>query len=162
MTSTTAYDTYGSPRMTDELRRRGYCVDHKRAERLMADNGFHAKDGRRKKHRTTIPDLTAPPLPDLVKRDFRVGEPGIRTCWGHHLHPDRGWLALPGECVGSRVETPDRVLDGRPHANRARRSGDGDGDRCKRRRRLRHDLPPRLCDFRIMPNPSGKAQLSEG
>ena len=29
-------DTYGSPRMTDELARRGLCVNHKRVERLMA------------------------------------------------------------------------------------------------------------------------------
>jgi len=28
-------DTYGSPRMTAELRRRGWCVNHKRTERLM-------------------------------------------------------------------------------------------------------------------------------
>jgi transposase InsO family protein len=73
-------DTYGSPRMTSELRRRGFCVNHKRTERLMAENGIVAKDGRRKKVRTTIPDVTAPPLPDLVRRDFFVGEPGRRTC----------------------------------------------------------------------------------
>jgi putative transposase len=29
-------DTYGSPRMTDELKRRGYDVNHKRIERLQA------------------------------------------------------------------------------------------------------------------------------
>ena len=73
-------DTYGSPRMTSELTRRGFCVNHKRAERLMAANGIVAADGRRKKVRTTIPDVTAPPLPDLVRRDFSVGEPGVRTC----------------------------------------------------------------------------------
>ena len=28
--------TYGSPRVTNELQRRGYCVNHKRIERLMA------------------------------------------------------------------------------------------------------------------------------
>ena len=36
-------DSYGSPRMTDELRRRGHCVNHKRVERLMADNGIYAE-----------------------------------------------------------------------------------------------------------------------
>ena len=41
-------DTYGSPRMTDELRRRGHRVNRKRAERLMATNGIYATDGRRK------------------------------------------------------------------------------------------------------------------
>ena len=88
-------DTYGSPRMTDELARRGFCVNHKRVERLMAPNGLYAKDGRRKKCRTTIPDVSAPPLPDLVKRDFSVGAPGERTCGDITYVPtDEGWLYL--------------------------------------------------------------------
>ena len=73
-------DTYGSPRMTDQLRRDGFCANHKRIERLMRFHGIFAKDGRRKKIRTTIPDVTAPPLPDLVRRDFSVGEPAQRSC----------------------------------------------------------------------------------
>jgi putative transposase len=73
-------DTYGSPRSTDELRRRGYDVNHKRVERLQAENGIYARDGRRPKVRTTVPDVTAPPLPDLVQRDFAPGEPAKRTC----------------------------------------------------------------------------------
>jgi transposase InsO family protein len=88
-------DSYGSPRMTDELRRRGLCVNHKRTERLMADNDLHARDGRRQKVRTTIPDVSAPPLPDLVKRDFSVGEPALRTCGDITYVPtDEGWLYL--------------------------------------------------------------------
>jgi putative transposase len=97
-------DTYGSPRMTDELRRRGRCVNHKRVERLMADNGLYAKDGRRRKVRTTIPDVSAPPLPDLVRRDFSVGEPGERACGDITYVPtDEGWLFLADvEDIGSR------------------------------------------------------------
>ena len=88
-------DTYGSPRMTEELRGRGFCVNHKRVERLMAAHGIYAKDGRRKKVRTTIPDVTAPPLPDLVGRDFRVGVPGERTCGDiTYIRTDEGWLYL--------------------------------------------------------------------
>jgi len=97
-------DTYGSPRMTDELRRRGYCVNHKRTERLMAHNGIYAKDGRRRRHRTTIPDITAPALPDLVRRDFTVGEPGIRACGDiTYIPTDDGWLYLASVLdLGSR------------------------------------------------------------
>ena len=84
-------DTYGSPRMTAELRRRGRCVNHKRTERLMAANGIVASDGRRKKLRTTIPDVSAPPLPDLVRRDFSVGEPGRRTC-GDITYIPTAWI----------------------------------------------------------------------
>ena len=88
-------DAYGSPRMTDELADRGLCANHKRIERLMAANGLHAKDGRRRKIRTTIPDLTAPPLPDLIGRDFHVGCPGERTCGDITYVPtDEGWLYL--------------------------------------------------------------------
>jgi len=37
-------DTYGSPRMTTELARRGHCINHKRIERLMVTNGTYASD----------------------------------------------------------------------------------------------------------------------
>lgn len=97
-------DSYGSPRMTTELARRGYCVNHKRTERLMAENGIVAADGRRKKVRTTIPDVSAPPLPDLVRRDFSVGEPGRRTCGDITYVPTgEGWLYLASVLdLGSR------------------------------------------------------------
>ena len=88
-------DSYGSPRMTTELAARGFCCNHKRVERLMATHGIYATDGRRKKVRTTIPDVTAPPLPDLVKRDFAVAEPGERTCGDiTYIPTGEGWLFL--------------------------------------------------------------------
>ena len=88
-------DTYGSPPMTGELARRGMCANHKRIERLMAVHGIYATDGRRRKVRTTTPDISAPPLPDLVKRDFSVGEPGQRTCGDiTYIPTDEGWLHL--------------------------------------------------------------------
>jgi len=97
-------DTYGSPRMTDELASRGMCVNHKRVERLMADNGIYARDGRRKKVRTTIPDVSAPPLPDLVTRDFAPGEPGERTCGDiTYIPTGEGWLYMADVLdIGSR------------------------------------------------------------
>jgi transposase InsO family protein len=97
-------DTYGSPRMTAELRRRGFGVNHKRVERLQAEYGLYAKDGRRTKLRTTIPDVSAPPLADLLQRDFSVGEPGQRTCGDiTYVATDEGWLYLADvEDIGSR------------------------------------------------------------
>ena len=97
-------DTYGSPRLTSELRRRGYCVNHKRTERLMAENGIVATDGRRKKVRTTIPDISAPPLPDRIRRDFAVGAPGKRTCGDiTYIKTGEGWLFLASVLdLGSR------------------------------------------------------------
>jgi putative transposase len=97
-------DTYGSPRMTDELAARDFCANHKRVERLMRENGIYAEDGRRRKVRTTIPDVSAPPLPDLVRRDFAVGEPGRRTCGDiTYIGTDEGWLYLADVLdIGSR------------------------------------------------------------
>ncbi len=73
-------DTDGSSRMTNELKRRDRQVNHTRTECLMVENGLYARDGRRRKVRTTIPDITAPPLPDLLGRDSTPGEPAQRTC----------------------------------------------------------------------------------
>lgn len=70
--------TYGEPRMTPELRARGWEVNHKRVERLMRVHGI-AGVHKPSKVRTTIPAEDAPPLPDLVGRDFEVGQPDV--CW---------------------------------------------------------------------------------
>lgn len=97
-------DSYGSPRLTNELYARGFFVNHKRVERLVATYGLYAVDARRKKVRTTIPDLWAPPLPDRVRRDFSVGEPGKRTCGDiTYIRTDEGWLYLASVLdLGSR------------------------------------------------------------
>jgi transposase InsO family protein len=80
-------DGYDSPRMTDELRQRNYGVNHKRVERLQDANGI-VKDGCRRKFRTEISDVSAPPFAEPVQRDFtqarRSGAPA-----GPHLHPVR-------------------------------------------------------------------------
>jgi transposase InsO family protein len=71
--------TYGSPRMTNELRRRGRRVNHKRVERLMRCHDIVGITERRRV-RTTIPAEDAPPLPDLVERRFSPGEPDVAWC----------------------------------------------------------------------------------
>lgn len=89
------HDDHGSPRVTRALHRRGERVNHKRVERLMRYHGIYAIDGRRAKVRTTIPDVSAPPLPDLVRRDFSVGEQDRR--WAGditYIPTDEGWLYL--------------------------------------------------------------------
>jgi transposase InsO family protein len=96
-------DTYGSPRLTSELRRERR-VNHKRVERVVREHGLYAKDARRKKCRTTIPDVSAPPLPDHINRDFRAGAPGLRTCGDiTYIPTGEGWLYLAGVLdIGSR------------------------------------------------------------
>jgi transposase InsO family protein len=96
--------TYGSPRVNGELRRRGYCVNHKRTERLMAENAIVGVTPRRRTPRTTMAAEGAPPLPDLVNQDFTPGEPDRR--WAGditYIGTDEGWLYLASVLdLGSR------------------------------------------------------------
>jgi transposase InsO family protein len=69
--------TYGVPRVTAELREAGKRVNHKRVERVMRTFriiGLHL----RKKVRTTIPEPSATPVPDLLRRDFTATEPNMK------------------------------------------------------------------------------------
>jgi putative transposase len=95
--------SYGSPRMTDELRRRGRCVNHKRVERLMRAHDIVGLTERRRV-RTTIPAEDAPPVPDLVERRFSPGAPDIAWCGDiSYIPTDEGWLYLSSVLdLGSR------------------------------------------------------------
>jgi len=95
--------SYGSPRMTDELRRRGRRVNHKAVERLMRCHDIVGLTERRRV-RTTIPAEDAPPLPDLVERRFASGAPDISWCGDiTYIPTDEGWLYLSSVLdIGSR------------------------------------------------------------
>jgi hypothetical protein len=82
-------DTYGSPHMTTELRRRGYCVNHRRTARLMRRAGLEGRCTKRWR-KTTVPDPAAwgqePDWPPL-----RTVHPARSVLRGrHHLF----WPAL--------------------------------------------------------------------
>ena len=62
-------ETYGALRVRAELQAFGRHVNRKRVARLMREHGIIGRHLRRKK-RTTIPDPVAPPVADLVERDF--------------------------------------------------------------------------------------------
>ncbi|MGH9138258.1 MAG: IS3 family transposase, partial [Acidimicrobiales bacterium] len=68
--------TYGEPRITEELARRGRQTNHKRVERLMRIHGIVGVH-KPAKVRTTIPAEDAPPLPDLIGRRFTPGRPDV-------------------------------------------------------------------------------------
>ena len=110
----------------------------------MTDYDIYAKDGRRKKVRTTIPDVSAPPLPDLVQRGLlrrrnrRSAPVGTSPTW----RPGRVGSTWPTSStsasrriIGSRYGDHMRseLVDGR-HRHGSRHTG---------RRRRRHDVPPR-------------------
>jgi transposase InsO family protein len=85
---------YGSPRVTEVLRRRGYRVGHNRVARLMRENGLCAR--RRKKYRiTTISSHTHAPAENIVNRDFRPAR--MNTVWASditYVATGEGWLYL--------------------------------------------------------------------
>jgi len=70
--------TYGSPRVTVELRRQGWVVNHKRVERLMRVNGIVGYTPKRYRV-TTTPDR-AHRIPDRVKGDFTPEAPDVTWC----------------------------------------------------------------------------------
>ena len=86
--------TYGEPRITPELRDRGWDVNHKKVERLMR---LHGIVGIHKpaKVRTTIPAEDAPPVPDLVERRFAPGVPDVAWIGDiTYIPTGEGWLYL--------------------------------------------------------------------
>ncbi len=95
--------TYGSPRVTEELRRRGWHVNEKRVERLMAIHEIVGVSPRRFV-RTTLPAEENPPLPDLLERRFSPREPDF--AWAGditYVPTGEGWLYVASVLdLGSR------------------------------------------------------------
>jgi len=58
--------TYGSPRITAQLRREGQRCNHKRVERLMRQNGLKGRSSRRRRVCTTDSDHDQPIAPNLL------------------------------------------------------------------------------------------------
>jgi putative transposase len=85
---------YGSPRMHEELRERGYAVGKTRVERLMRQNAIRARHKRPWKA-TTDSNHALSAAPNLIARDFSPAQPD--ACWGAditYLWTDEGWLYL--------------------------------------------------------------------
>jgi transposase InsO family protein len=68
---------YGSPRITAELRGNGLVVNEKKVARVMRK--FEIAGIRlRRRVRTTVPEPSATPVPDLFRRDFTAARPGVK------------------------------------------------------------------------------------
>jgi len=87
--------TYGSPRMHEELRRRGWKVSQARVARLMRQAGLKVKPQRRYLPSTTDSDHELAVSPNLLDRNFEPGQ--IRRAWVSditYLPTLEGWLYL--------------------------------------------------------------------
>ncbi|MGB8149925.1 MAG: IS3 family transposase [Candidatus Cybelea sp.] len=86
--------TYGSPRMTRELRDDGITIGRHRVARLMRENALQARQRRRFK-RTTDSLHAFPVAPNLLNQDFNAAGPNQK--WGadiSYVWTREGWLYL--------------------------------------------------------------------
>lgn len=90
----TSNETYGSPRMTEELNEDGIAVGRHRVARLMRDNGLKALQKRRFK-KTTDSDHKGPVAANVLDQDFAAVGPNEK--WGvdiSYVWTAEGWLYL--------------------------------------------------------------------
>lgn len=71
---------YGSPRVLADLVEDGWRVSKKTVEASMARQGLVARPTRTRRGWLTRPDKAAPPVPDLVKRDFTASKINDKWC----------------------------------------------------------------------------------
>lgn len=85
---------YGSPRMTEEIRSRGFPASKARVERLMRENGIRARHKRRYRV-TTDSKHRLPVAPNLLERNFAPTAPNqVFTSDITYIWTDEGWLYL--------------------------------------------------------------------
>jgi putative transposase len=85
---------YGSPRITDALRNRGFKYNHKRVERLMRINQIRSKRKRKFKV-TTHSNHQRAVAANLIQRDFSVKQPNrLWTSDVTYIRTQEGWLYL--------------------------------------------------------------------
>jgi len=91
---TDSHGTDGSPRVTHELRRRGWQVNRKRVERLLRTHAIVGHRPRRRRSLTKA-DTAAAPAPDLVGRLFDPDRPDVAWCGDvTYIPTEEGWLYL--------------------------------------------------------------------
>lgn len=123
---------YGSPRVHDELRRRGRRVNRKRVERLMREHSIVGITRRRRRRSLTKQDATAAPAPDLIGRDFTAQAPGQRLVGDiTYLPTEEGWLYL-----ATTIDLFNREVIGHAMAEHMRAELVGDAVRLAHRRGL--------------------------
>jgi putative transposase len=95
----TAHDqsrgTYGSPRITVELKDRGVSVCENTVARYMRESGVRVQPRRRFVPRTTDSDHEHPIAANVLDRDFEATAPNRKwACDLTYIFTDEGWLYL--------------------------------------------------------------------
>ncbi len=108
---------YGTWRIHREFQGCSYCIDLRRVERLMRDNGIRARHKRRFKA-TTGSRHSMPVAPKLLARHFTSQAPNKVWTGRHHVHPDWRGLAVPGRRAGPVQPLGGRLVDQVAHDGR--------------------------------------------
>ena len=116
---TLSHETYGSPRMTHELREQGLAAGRRRVARLMRENGLKARQPRRFR-RTTDSGHAFPSRAQPPRSGLHGGWAGPEMGRGHLLHLDAGGLAVPGGGPRPVLSTSRGLGGGRPSSQGAR------------------------------------------
>lgn len=89
-----SHETYGSPRITEELKARGYNVGENRVANMMRAAGIRARKPRKFKV-TTDSKHNYPVAPNILDRKFRATRPGqIWISDITYVRTKNGWLYL--------------------------------------------------------------------
>jgi transposase InsO family protein len=89
--------TYGSPRIREELREAGVAIGRRRVARLMRQKGIYGRSRRRRSPQTTDSNHDQPLAPNLLKD--RAPASRINEVWVTditYIPTDEGWLYLAG------------------------------------------------------------------
>lgn len=84
---------YGRPRMTDQLRKLGFTMNHKRVGKVMKRMGLQCKLRRKYKICTTDSNHAYPVAANVLNRQFTQDEPNkVWVADITYIHTDEGWL----------------------------------------------------------------------
>lgn len=87
--------SYGSPRLTRQLRSIGHSCSRNRVARLMRENGLRARPRRPFRPKTTAPDHTAAPSPNLLIKAEVPSRPAQHLLSDiTYIRTQEGWLYL--------------------------------------------------------------------
>ena len=87
---------YGSRKMTEEIRRSGKTVNHKRIERIMKQEGLRSKVAKKFKA-TTNSKHNLPVAENLLNREFTATKPNQKMVSDiTYLWTEEGWLYIAG------------------------------------------------------------------
>jgi len=112
---------YGSPRVTEQLRREGHVCNRKRVERLMRQHGLRALSSHKRRVCTTNSDHDQPVAPNLLLGRAAPSRPDqVWVADITYVPTAEGWM-FPGRSDGSlQSANPGLVSLGEPACQRGR------------------------------------------